>query len=82
MDNISTFNLFVQVAETRSFVATGRLLGVSASAVGKSIVRLESRLGVRLFNRNTRSVTLTEEGALFLDRCRRIRRKSPRQRRN
>ncbi|WP_244788320.1 LysR family transcriptional regulator [Cupriavidus pauculus] len=72
MDNISTFNLFVQVAETRSFVATGRLLGVSASAVGKSIVRLESRLGVRLFNRNTRSVTLTEEGALFLDRCRRI----------
>lgn len=72
MDSLNSFVVFVQVAETRSFVAAGRLLGVSASAVGKSVVRLEERLGVRLFHRSTRSVTLTAEGTLFLERSRRI----------
>lgn len=72
MDSLNTLNVFVQVADTRSFVAAGRVLGVSASAVGKSIVRIEERLGVRLFHRSTRSITLTAEGALFLERCRRI----------
>lgn len=72
MDSVSVFKVFVLVAETRSFVAAGRLLGVTASAVGKSVVRLETRLGVRLFHRSTRSVTLTAEGVLFLDRSRRI----------
>lgn len=65
-------HVFVQVAETRSFVAAGRLLGISASAVGKRISALEGQLGVRLFNRSTRSVALTAEGALFLLRGRRI----------
>lgn len=72
MDNLSGFVVFVQVAETRSFVAASRLLGVSASAVGKSVARLEEKLDVRLFHRSTRSVTLTAEGALFLERSRRI----------
>uniref|UniRef100_UPI003F9A9B3B LysR family transcriptional regulator n=1 Tax=Pseudomonas sp. TaxID=306 RepID=UPI003F9A9B3B len=72
MDSLSSLNVFVSVAQTRSFVATGRLLGVSASAIGKSIVRLEERFGVRLFNRSTRSVTLTEEGSRFLERSLRI----------
>ena len=72
MESLSGFVVFVQVAETRSFVAAGRLLGVSASAVGKRVVRLEEKLGVRLFHRSTRSVTLTAEGALFLERSRRI----------
>jgi len=72
MDSLNSFVVFVQVAETRSFVAAGRLLGVSASAVGKSVARLEERLGVRLFHRSTRSVTLTAEGTLFLERSRRI----------
>jgi DNA-binding transcriptional LysR family regulator len=40
--------------------------------VGKSVARMEERLGVRLFHRSTRSVTLTTEGELFLDRCKRI----------
>lgn len=66
VESLSGFVVFVQVAETRSFVAAGRLLGVSASAVGKRVVRLEDKLGVRLFHRSTRSVTLTAEGALFL----------------
>lgn len=72
MDSLNGFVVFVQVAETRSFVAAGRLLGVSASAIGKSVARLEEKLGVRLFHRSTRSVTLTAEGTLFLERCRRI----------
>jgi len=72
MDSLNSFAVFVQVAETRSFVAAGRLLGVSASAVGKTVVRLEEKLAVRLFHRSTRSVTLTPEGAMFLERSRRI----------
>lgn len=72
MDNLSGISVFVQVAETRSFVAAGRQLGVSSSAIGKSIARLEQRLGVRLFHRTTRSINLTAEGALFLGRCRRV----------
>lgn len=72
MDSLSGFNVFVQVADTRSFVSAGRQLGLSASAVGKNVARLEEKLGVRLFHRSTRSITLTAEGALFLDRCRRI----------
>lgn len=72
MDRLGALNVFMQAAETRSFVAAGRQLGVSPSAVGKSISRLEDRLGVRLFHRSTRSMTLTSEGRLFLERCRRI----------
>jgi DNA-binding transcriptional LysR family regulator len=72
LESLNGFAVFVQVAETRSFVAAGRLLGVSASAVGKSIARLEGRVGVRLFHRSTRSVALTPEGALLLERSRRI----------
>ena len=72
MDSLNGFVVFVQVAENRSFVAAGRMLGVSASAIGKSVARLEEKLGVRLFHRSTRSVTPTAEGMLFLERSRRI----------
>ena len=72
MDKLTAFDAFVQSAETGSFVAAGRKLGLSASAVGKAVVRLEHRLDVSLFHRNTRNMTLTEEGRLFLERCRRI----------
>lgn len=72
MDKLAALDAFVQSAETGSFVAAGRKLGLSASAVGKAVVRLEQRLDVRLFHRNTRNMTLTEEGRLFLERCRRI----------
>ncbi|WP_342381561.1 LysR family transcriptional regulator [Myxococcus stipitatus] len=72
MDSLSSLNAFVQAADTRSFTAAGRNLGVSSSAIGKAIARLEERLGVRLFHRSTRTITLTPEGALFLERCRRI----------
>src|SRR6202047_1399 len=72
MDSLWSLNAFVQAAETRSFTVAGRQLGVSASAIGKAVARMEERLGVRLFHRTTRSITLTAEGALFLERCRRI----------
>jgi len=72
MDSLGSLNVFVQAAEARSFSEAGRRLGVSSSAIGKAIARLEERLGVRLFHRSTRTVTLTAEGALFLERCRRI----------
>ena len=72
MDSLSGFMVFNRVAETRSFVAAGQSLGISASAVGKRVARLEERLGVRLFHRSTRSITLTAEGTLFLERSRRI----------
>ncbi|RMX08476.1 LysR family transcriptional regulator [Corticibacter populi] len=72
MDNLGALNLFVRVGEARSFTAAGQQLGISASAVSKAIARLEERLGVRLFHRSTRTIKLTPEGTLFLERCRRI----------
>ncbi|WP_313618635.1 LysR family transcriptional regulator [Agrobacterium sp.] len=72
MDKLGTIGIFVQVAEAGSFVAAGHRLGISGSAVGKAIARLEDELDVQLFNRSTRSMALTEEGGLFLETCRRI----------
>src|SRR6202166_3005267 len=72
MDSLGSLNAFVQAAESRSFTVAGRQLGVSSSAIGKAVARMEERLGARLFHRSTRRITLTAEGALFLERCRRI----------
>jgi DNA-binding transcriptional LysR family regulator len=72
MESLSGIFAFVRTAETLSFVAAGRALGVSASAVGKNVAKLEQTVGVRLFQRSTRRVSLTEEGTLFYERCRRI----------
>jgi len=72
MDSLGSLNAFVHAAEARSFTVAGRQLGVSSSAMGKAVARMEERLGVRLLHRSTRSITLTAEGALFLERCRRI----------
>ncbi len=72
MDQFAALTAFAQAAETGSFVAAGRQLGLTASAVGKAVVRLEEQLQTRLFHRNTRKMALTEEGRMFLERCRRI----------
>lgn len=72
MESLSGITAFVRTAETLSFVAAGRSLGISASAVGKSVAKLEQHLGVRLFQRTTRRIALTEEGALFYGRCSRV----------
>lgn len=62
---------FVQAEQAGSFAAASALLGLSQSAVSKSVARLEERLGVRLFHRTTRSLTLTDEGRIYLESCRR-----------
>lgn len=72
METLGGIGIFVETAQTQSFIATGRQLGISASAVSKSISRLEERVGVRLFQRSTRTVRLTTEGEVFLERCKRI----------
>ncbi|MFT2133775.1 LysR substrate-binding domain-containing protein [Stenotrophomonas maltophilia] len=72
MDSFAGLSLFVLVAEARSFAAAARQRGITPSAASKTIARLEERLGARLLNRNTRSVSLTAEGEQFLERCRRI----------
>jgi DNA-binding transcriptional LysR family regulator len=64
--------VFVRAVELGGFSAAARALGLTPSAVSKSISRLEDRLGVRLLNRTTRSLTPTPEGATFLERSRRI----------
>ncbi|MET0359708.1 MAG: LysR family transcriptional regulator [Pararhizobium sp.] len=72
MDRLTGLGAFVRTADLGSFVAAGRVLGLSPSAVGKAVTRLESQLGVRLFQRSTRSLRLTEEGRAFHERCRHI----------
>ena len=58
MDSISALLAFVRTAEAGSIVGAARVLGLSASAVGKRIARLEQELGTRLFQRTTRRVHL------------------------
>ena len=72
MDRLNGLLAFARTAELGSFVTAGRALGISASAVGKSVARLEQELGVRLLQRSTRRISLTEEGRLFNERVRRI----------
>lgn len=59
---------FVRVAEAGSFSAAARIVGTTPSAVSKSVERLERRLGVKLFLRSTRSLTLTVEGTAYYER--------------
>lgn len=63
--NLSDVYVFKKVASTLSFTQAGRQIGISRSAVSKQVSRLEQALGAMLFNRNTRSVSLTEAGRTF-----------------
>jgi DNA-binding transcriptional LysR family regulator len=68
MSNLADFEAFAAVCEARSFRHAAALRGVSASALSEALRRLEARLGVRLLNRTTRSVTPTEAGERLLHR--------------
>lgn len=68
-DRLSGVSVFVETVQADSFSDAAQRLNLSRSAVGKTIARLESRLGTRLFYRTTRSQTLTEDGQLFYERC-------------
>jgi DNA-binding transcriptional LysR family regulator len=72
MENLTGMIAFVHTAEASSFVGAAERLGWSASAVGKSVARLEQHLGVRLLQRSTRRVSLTDDGERFYERCRQI----------
>lgn len=61
---------FIQAADHGSFAAAARVLGISAAAVSKNVANLEAALGIRLMNRTTRTLSLTEEGAIFLRQAR------------
>ena len=70
MDRFDEINAFAAVADARSFTHGARRLGVSSAQVSKLVARLENRLGARLLNRTTRSLSLTDLGTSFYDRCR------------
>lgn len=69
MDRYEEMIAFVQVVEAHSFVAAAAVLGMSQSGVSKAVSRLEESLGVRLINRTTRRLSLTEQGSSFYDHC-------------
>ncbi|UXI69862.1 LysR family transcriptional regulator [Tahibacter amnicola] len=68
-DRLSGIAEFVQSVEAGSFAEAAGRLHLSRSAVGKTIARLEQRLGARLFHRTTRQLSLTEDGQAFYERC-------------
>ena len=72
MDRFQCMSVFVQVADTGKFSEVARELGLSTSVISKYVATLEDQLGVRLLNRTTRSLSLTEIGADYLRRCRQI----------
>jgi DNA-binding transcriptional LysR family regulator len=72
MDRIDAMQAFVAVADLQGFAPAARKLGLSPSGVTRLIAALEERLGARLLQRTTRSVTLTDIGTRYLERARRI----------
>ncbi|MCD8521215.1 MAG: LysR family transcriptional regulator [Saccharospirillaceae bacterium] len=72
MSRIDSLQTFVSVVRSRNFTSAADALGVTPSAVSKQISGLEERLGVRLLNRTTRSVSPTEAGQMFYQHCENI----------
>jgi DNA-binding transcriptional LysR family regulator len=72
MDRIDAMQAFVAVADLKGFAPAARKLGLSPSGVTRLVAALEDRLGARLLQRTTRQVALTDAGARYLERVRRI----------
>jgi DNA-binding transcriptional LysR family regulator len=72
MDRLTSLTAFVRVVDNGGFSAAGRKLNMSTTMVSNHVQALEERLGVRLLNRTTRKVSLTEVGRLYYDRCTQI----------
>ncbi|WP_435036924.1 LysR substrate-binding domain-containing protein [Pseudomonas neuropathica] len=72
MNLLAAIASFIKVVESGSIVGAAKTLGVSAAAVSQTINRLEAHLGVRLLQRTTRSMALTENGAVYYEKVRRI----------
>ena len=69
MDRVSSMLSFVKVVDTGGFTSAARQLNLATSVVTTHVKSLEDRLGVRLLNRTTRSVSLTEAGRVYYERC-------------
>ncbi|RYY82448.1 MAG: LysR family transcriptional regulator [Comamonadaceae bacterium] len=72
MDRLHAMEMFVRVVETGSFSKAAAAFDTTQPTVTKQVAAIEARLQVRLLNRNTRGVSLTEAGALYYDRCKAI----------
>ena len=72
MDKLTSMTVFVRVAKAGSFAGGASELGISRAMATKHIMQLESSLGTRLFNRTTRSLSLTDVGACYLERCQQV----------
>jgi DNA-binding transcriptional LysR family regulator len=72
MDTLTSIKVFRQVVESRTFVAAGERLEISTAMVSKHVMHLEQRLGIRLLNRNSRSLSVTEPGRVYFERCKTI----------
>ena len=70
MDHISRVGIFLEVAKYESFAGAARALGLTGPAISKQVQSLEDQLGVKLLNRTTRHVALTEEGAIYFEKAR------------
>jgi DNA-binding transcriptional LysR family regulator len=66
--NLNEILIFMAVVDEGSFIAGGQAMGLTRSAAGKAVARLEDRLGVRLLNRSTRALSLSDEGRVFYER--------------
>jgi DNA-binding transcriptional LysR family regulator len=69
VDRFDGINAFVATARAGGFTAASQVLGLTPSGVAKSVTRLEARVGLKLFHRTTRRITLTPEGEAYLDAC-------------
>lgn len=69
IESLSGIATFVAVARSASFTQAGDMLGISKSAVGKAVARLEERLSVKLFHRTTRRLALTADGEAYFAVC-------------
>ena len=72
MDKLKSLMIFMRSAQCGSFSEVARQLGMAPSAVSRAVLRLEDELGVRLLQRTTRSLTPTEDGNRFYQRCQQI----------
>ena len=72
LEHLTGMAIFARVVEYRSFTRAARELGMTKSTVSKQVGRLEDRLGLRLLNRSTRQLSLTEAGVAFYQGCRRM----------
>ena len=70
MDKLQAMRIFVRVAELNSFSGVAQQLGVARSVVTRQVAALENHLGTKLMARSTRRLTLTSEGASYLEKCR------------